>query len=204
MSFEVPFYYGLGSRYSYLAASQLERIERETSCCFEWLPLQSGELIRRANQGLSPFSGTPVSGQYDWDFRQRDAESWARYYGVPYHEPHAFRIDPADLARACWVADGQGNLKEMSVLIFRAIFVESRVVSRDLLGALARELGMDAQAFLGAIDGKETAAKHEGVLRRAVSDGVFGVPSFVVGGEMFWGNDRLPLVKHALLREGKA
>ncbi len=204
MSVEVPFYYGLGSRYSYLAATQLEKIERETSCCFEWLPLQSGELIRRANQGLSPFSGAPVSGQYDWDFRQRDAKAWARYYGVPYQEPHAFRIDPADLARACWVAEGQGKLKEMTVLIFRAIFVENRVVSRDLLGALARELGMDAQAFLDSIDGEETASKHEGVLRRAISDGVFGVPSFVVGGEMFWGNDRLPLVKHALLREGEA
>ncbi len=42
------------------------------------------------------------------------------------------------------------------------------------------------------------AATHESVLVRAVNDGVFGVPSFVFGGKMFWGNDRLPLVEHAL------
>ena len=105
----VPFYFGLGSRYSYLAATQLDRIEAANECCFEWLPLQSGQLIRRANGGRSPFEGDPRSGQYDWAYRQRDAEAWARYYGIRYKEPVAFRIDPADLAKACWAADADGN-----------------------------------------------------------------------------------------------
>lgn len=199
----VPFYYGLGSRYSYLAASQLERIEAETSCRFEWLPLQSGKLIRRANQGLSPFAGSAVSGQYDWDYRQQDAESWAEFYGVPYREPHAFRTDPADLALACWAADEQGLLKEMSCLLFAAVFVENQVISRDHLVVAARKLGLDGEAFLTAIDGRDAAAKHEAALERAIGDGAFGVPSFVVAGQLFWGNDRLPLMTHALTTRGR-
>lgn len=194
----VPFYYGLGSRYSYLAASQLERIESETACRFEWLPLQSGELIRRANHGLSPFADSAPSGQYAWAYRQQDAESWAKFYDVPYNEPHAFRTDPADLALACWVADGHGLLKEMSRLLFEAVFVERQVITRNLLSILAQKLGMDGDAFPTAIDEQDAAAKHEAALGRAIGDGAFGVPSFVVAGQVFWGNDRLPLVIHAL------
>ena len=195
---KIPFYYGLGSRYSYLAATQLARIEAETSCRFEWLPLQSGELIRRANKGLSPFAGQAASGQYHWEYRRRDAEAWAKYYDVPYCEPQLSRLDPADLALACWAAEGQGRLKEMSRLIFRALFAESHVATRDLLRDLAQDLGLDGELFLQLLDDDETAAKHEKALRRALSDGVFGVPSFVVAGEMFWGNDRLLLVEKAL------
>lgn len=199
----VSFYYGLGSRYSYLAASQLERIETETACCFEWLPLQSGELIRRANRGLSPFSGSAVSGQYDWDYRQQDAESWAEFYDVPYREPQAFRTDPADLALACWAADDHGLLKEMSRLLFEAVFVDNQVITRNHLVVAARKLGLDGEAFLAAIDGQNAAVKHEAALVRALGDGAFGVPSFVVAGQLFWGNDRLPLMTHALKTGGR-
>ncbi len=198
----MPFYFGLGSRYSYLAASQLERIEQERGCRFEWLPLQSGELIRRANEGRSPFHDQAPSGQYDWDYRQRDAEAWAEYYGIPYREPEAFRVDPADLAKACWVADQEGRLKAMARRIFQAIFVDAVVVTRDVLTGLAEETGLDQEAFIRLLDAPEVVAKHEAVLARALGDGVFGVPSFLLDDRLFWGNDRLPLLEAALSKPG--
>jgi len=194
----VPFYFGLGSRYSYLAATQLERIEFETKCRFEWLPLQSGELIRRANSGQSPFDGDPRSGQYDWTYRQSDAEAWARYYEIPYKEPVAFRADPSDLAKACWAADAEGQLKAMSWRIFHAVFVEALVISRDVLGELASEVGLGRSELVAALDAPDVVSKHEAVLDRAIQEGAFGVPSFIVAGQVFWGNDRLPLVEHLL------
>ena len=195
----VPFYFGLGSRYSYLAASQLERIELATGRRFEWLPLQSGELVRRVNKGRNPFKEEVPSGQYNWDYRQRDAEAWASYYGIPYKEPVEFRTDPSDLAKACWAADMHGQLKTMSQRIFNAIFVEGRAVSRDTLGQLACEIGMVGPEFVTALEAPEVVAKHESVLDRAIKDGAFGVPTFVVAGQAFWGNDRLPLVEHFLV-----
>ncbi len=196
----VPFYFGLGSRYSYLAATQLERIEFKTNCRFEWVPLQSGELIRRANRGHSPFKGLPISGQYDWTYRQRDAEAWSRLYQVPYKEPVAFRVDPSDLAKACWAADVEGQLKAMSWRIFRAVFVETLVVSRDVLGQLASDVGLAGSELVAALDAPEVAARHEAALARALKDNAFGVPTFIVGGQIFWGNDRLPLVEHFLAK----
>ncbi len=196
----VPFYFGLGSRYSYLAATQLDRIETTTCAQFEWLPLQSGELIRRANDNRSPFDGNHSFGQYDWAYRRRDAEAWAAYYGIAYKEPAPIDIDPSDLANACWAADFDGQLKAMSRRLFHAIFVEGVTISRDVLGALASELGMIGQELIDALDTPSVSARHEDALQRALKDGAFGVPSFNLAGQVFWGNDRLPLLEHALVQ----
>jgi 2-hydroxychromene-2-carboxylate isomerase len=75
-------YYAVGSRYSYLASTQMATLERQTGCEVVWRPLHSADLY--ALRGASPFEGRPVSGQYDWDYRRLDAERWADYYGVPY------------------------------------------------------------------------------------------------------------------------
>ena len=200
----VSFYFGLGSRYSYLAATQLDGLEERTGCRFEWLPLQSGALIRRANAGPSPFEGEARSGQYDWAYRQKDAEAWADYYGVPYREPAAFRVDPADLAKACWAAESEGKLKAMSKRIFQAVFVEGLAVSRDLLGELAAEIDLDGSELVAALDSPDVVARHEAALDRARADRAFGVPSFVLDGRLFWGNDRLVLLEHALAKRSGA
>lgn len=89
----VHFYYSLGSRYSYLASTQIGKLERETGCEVIWCPLYSVDLYRL--RGTNPFQGEAVSGQYDWDYRQYDAECWADYYGVAYREPRgAVEFDP--------------------------------------------------------------------------------------------------------------
>ena len=196
----IPFYYGLGSRYSYLAATQLNRIERSANVRFEWLPLQSGDLIRRANDGRSPFDKGGCSGQYDWDYRKRDAEAWAALYGVPYREPAPFELDPADLSKACWTAETHGLLKAMSWRLFQAIFVEGLSMSRSMLGRLASEVGLVGVDIETALDAPWVESRHEAALNRALEDGAFGVPSFVVAGQIFWGNDRLPMVEHAFAK----
>ncbi len=102
MALVIDFYYGLGSRYSYLASTQLERIAAETGCRFDWHPLKSGALMDL--RGGHPFHGAPASGQYEWPYRRLDAEAWAEYYGVPYREPVDFLVDPAYLAVAASAA----------------------------------------------------------------------------------------------------
>ncbi len=201
MTERVPFYFGLGSRYSYLAATQLDQLEQRIGCIFEWLPLQSAELIRRANGGMSPFEGQIPSGQYDWEFRAQDAQAWAEFYGVPYIEPRNPRHDTADMAKACWLAGEQGKLKQMCMAVFEAKFVAGEDVTRAKLKELAEETGLEGQAVVTRLDDPEVESHHYALLDRALADGVFGVPAFLVRGKMFWGNDRLPLVEHALKQE---
>ncbi len=194
MTLTVDFYYGLGSRYSYLASTQLERIAAATGCRFEWHPVASGALM--GLRGGRPFHGEPVSGQYEWPYRRRDAEAWAEYYDVPYREPVDFRVDPDYLAVAASAAKRLGAVEAYSRCLFRAIFVEGRAVAEDDLIGIAEDAGLDPQAFRVQISDPATTARYQAELRRARERGAFGVPTFFLGNRLFWGNDRLVLLEH--------
>ncbi len=198
---KVDFYYGLGSRYSYLAMTQLGRIAAETGCRFDWHPLKSGALMEL--RGGHPFHGPPVSGQYEWPYRRLDAEAWAEYYGVPYREPVEFLVDPAYLAVAASAAKRLDAVEAYSRRLFQAIFVEGRAIAEaDLIG-FAEDAGLNAPAFRAHLDDPATAEMHEAALREAHRRGAFGVPTFFVGDHLFWGNDRLVLVEH-FIRKARA
>lgn len=192
----VDFYYGLGSRYSYLASTQIDGLEAETGCRVRWHPLSSGDLI--AMRGPGPFRNDPVSGQYEWHYRRRDAEAWAAYYGVPYREPERLRVDPRNLAEACIAAGRLDRLVPYSRRLFAAIFVDGRTVDSGLLDRLAKETGLKLAEFRRLRADPATVAAHLDTVREAHRRGAFGVPTFFAGQEMFWGNDRLVLLRHHL------
>ncbi len=191
---KVDFYYGLGSRYSYLASTQLGRIAAETGCRFDWHPLKSGALMEL--RGGHPFHGEPASGQYEWPYRKYDAEAWAEYYGVPYREPVDVLVDPAYLAVAASAAKRLGAVEAYSRRLFQAIFVEGRAIAEADLTGFAADAGLDTAAFRAHLDDPATAELHEATLHEGHRRGAFGVPTFFVGKRLFWGNDRLPLVAH--------
>jgi 2-hydroxychromene-2-carboxylate isomerase len=198
----VVFFYGLGSRYSYLASTQIAQLEADTGCKVRWRPLYSADLF--AKRGRNPFEGQPVSGQYEWAYRRRDAERWAAYYGVTYREPKDLCFDPRRLALACAAAEALGAVEAFSRRLFQALFVDgTSPLDDEVCAGLAREIGLAEDAFRAALGQPETAARLTATVEEAAVGGVFGVPSFVVGGEVYFGNDRLPLVSHALLQENR-
>ncbi len=192
----VDFYLGLGSRYSYLAATQLDRIALTHGCRFVWKPIASGALVAR--RGANPFHGEPVSGQYDWAYREYDARAWADFYGVPFREPEAFRKDPAVMALACLAADAQGALVPCCRLLHRMIFVDGAVIDDAAIASIPAALGIDGDRFSRDMAAPDTAARHEALIDEAHARGAFGVPSFFLGERLFWGNDRLVLLEAAL------
>jgi 2-hydroxychromene-2-carboxylate isomerase len=194
----VRFYYSIGSRYSYLASTQLKALERETGCEVVWRPLHSVDLYRL--RGISPFEGEPVSGQYDWDYRRRDAERWAAYYGIPYEEPRGVvDFDPRLLARACAAADAMGAARPFSEHLFSAIFAEALPkVDEDECLRRAEAVGLPGEEFARELASPRPDRRLAQTAEEARSAGAFGVPTLVVDGEAFWGNDRLVLERHHL------
>lgn len=192
----VDFYLGLGSRYSYLAASQIDRIETQTGCRFVWKPIASSMLIGR--RGHNPFRETHGAGQYHWAYREYDAKSWATYYGIPFREPAAFKVDPILPALACLAADGQGAVVACCRLLQQLIFAEGVAIDAATIESLPMQLGLDERRFLRDMDAPETRARHDSLIDEAERRGAFGVPTFFLGQQMFWGNDRLPLLEAAL------
>lgn len=196
----VDFYLGLGSRYSYLAASQVDRIEKTYGCRFVWKPIASGALMD--SRGGNPFRGEPLSGQYDWGYREYDAKCWAAYYGIPFREPLGLKVDPAMPALACLAADRQGALVPCCRLLQNLIFVDGVAIDDEVVSALPVRLDLDEQSFRRDLAAPQTRARHDGLLDEARRRGAFGVPTFFLGEQMFWGNDRLAILEAALA--GKA
>ena len=192
----VDFYLGLGSRYSYLAASQLDRLEARYGCRFAWKPIASGALIDR--RGDNPFRREGGVGQYDPAYREYDAQAWAAHYGIPFREPAAFEVEASVPALACLAAERQGALVACCRALFTMIFVEGGTIDAAAIDTLPARLGLDAAAFRRDLDLPETQARHEALIDEAYARGAFGVPTFFLDGRMFWGNDRLPLLEAAL------
>jgi 2-hydroxychromene-2-carboxylate isomerase len=193
----IEFFFSPGSRYSYLAASQMARLEAETGCVVEWRPV-SGTQIRKY-RGIDPFRGQPSSGQYDWPYRELDARRWAEYYDIPFREPSNHRLDFDLLVLAAMAAKRLGKAADYGWLICAAAYgTDVWPLDREFCVSLAVEVGLAAVLFTATLDDSETADLLAKNAQEAFRRGAFGVPTFFVGDAMFWGNDRLPLVKHHL------
>ena len=121
---KIDFYYSIGSRYSYLAATQIDALQQETGCEVEWHPVNSVRLIAQGER--NPFAGKPASGQYEWTYRELDAQRWAKLYGVPYIEPRGrVNFDSELLALACTAAKRLGKVEQYSRLLFANMFEHS-------------------------------------------------------------------------------
>lgn len=196
----VEVFYAIASRYSYLAFSQLPALRADFGCEIVLKPLNFRDLMARRRS--DPFSGPPPSGQYEISFRKADAHAWADYYGIAYDESHygdVSREDFRHMALACVAAEGFGACEAVSRALFdRLLGGRAGVPGPSHYEEVAEECGLDPQAFVAATATPETVERHERRLDEAMARGVFGVPTLFVGDRMFWGNDRLPLVRHAL------
>jgi 2-hydroxychromene-2-carboxylate isomerase len=198
---EVEFFFGLGSRYSYLAFTQIARMESSYACTFNLQPIGSGELLKL--RGASPFQGAPLSGQYEWDYRRRDAAAWAEYYRVPFVEPKPLPEDHRPMARACHAAGMQGALRPYCEAMFQAVFVSNEDIDEQACAAIASRIQLDVRLFSEAISSSAVNELVTESARRVLERGAFGVPTFFVRDKMFWGNDRIVLLEHYLAHQGR-
>lgn len=197
MSEDLTYYFSTGSRYSYLSMSQMPRIEQRYGVKFRWVPV-NGKRIR-ALRGADPFQGPPQSGQYDWDYREADARAWAAYYDIDFNEPEDVEFDVELLLRAVIAASRFGDVRPYAWALAREVFaMGSWPLDQQVADKVARDLGLDLQAFAAACAEPALQAELESNCAEAVQRGAFGTPSLFVGDELFWGNDRLPLVCHRL------
>lgn len=200
---QVEFFFSPASRYSYLAATQIAGLERETGCSVVWRPVHGSE-IRRL-RGRDPFHGPALSGQYEHAYRASDAEAWAALYGVPFREPREFHFDYELLVRGAVAGQSLGCGPDLLLSIADAVFGSGRwPLDESLLAELAEAHDLARDPFVAAVRSDRTAEALAETAREAFERGAFGVPTFFIGSRMFWGNDRLALVRHALVTERKA
>ena len=195
----VEFYYDLVSPYSYLARGRLEEICRENGAELVLKPVLLGAL-HKATGNRAPIE-TPAKARY----QARDIRRWAERYGLPMRFPDPFPFRTLKTMRAAMWCGERGDLAPFTREAF-ALYWEEGGAPKGLeeadedgpISEVARRIGRDPDEVLeGAATGEAKEALKKAT-NEAVERGVFAAPTFFVGDEMFWGNDRLLFVEEAL------
>jgi 2-hydroxychromene-2-carboxylate isomerase len=188
---EVVFYYDFSSPYSYLAAERISGLFAEAGADQpEWQPISFGHLLQTT--GRTPWSMRP-EGPAPGDLEEIERRAAER--GLPeLRYPRGWPVESYSLnpVRAAIYAKEAGRVVSFSLACFRQVFAAGRDMSdveNVLIAAAACEL--HPKAVLKGIETRSVKDKLREATERAIELGVEGVPTVAVGGELFWGDDRL-------------
>jgi 2-hydroxychromene-2-carboxylate isomerase len=189
----LEYFFDYVSPFSYLADSQLAGLMDRTGAELVYRPFLLGGVMK-ASGNAPPFT-VPNKGRYV----SQDVGRWAARYGLPLEPNPHFPINTVLPMRAALVLLEEGGFREFHGAVFSAVWCEgANVGDADVLGGILEKAGLEAGAVLDRC--QDPAVKD--ALRRntdeAVERGAFGAPSFFVGGELFFGNDRLDFIEEAL------
>jgi 2-hydroxychromene-2-carboxylate isomerase len=188
MPLPVHFWFEFASTYSYPSAWRVETEARARGLEVVWEPFLLGPIFGAQGWNDSPFNIYPVKGRYMW----RDLERLCAAHGLAFVHPTKFPRNGLLAARVCCAAAKEPWLPDFVRAVYRANFAEDREISTpEVVGSLLAAQGVSADEWLeraGLPDAKQTLREQT---ERAIAKGIFGAPSFTVGDELFWGNDRL-------------
>ena len=194
MARDLRFYIDYKSPYAYLTKDPVYDLEREFGVQFTWLPI---------NLFIPDFLGT-VEGRNDHQWRRvrysyMDCRRQARKRGLVIRGPQ--KIWDSTLA-ACGMLyarrQGEAVLRRYHDITFERFWKrELDIEHRDVIGAVLAESGADTAGFSAYLAG-EGREELDRICRAAEALGVFGVPSFVIDGELFWGREHLPDIRAIL------
>jgi 2-hydroxychromene-2-carboxylate isomerase len=187
MSDELDFFFFYGSTYTYLTVMRIERAAAEAGVEVRWRPFNVREIM--LEQDNIPFRDKPVKLAYMW----RDVERRANGYGIPFNRIPTYPVDPESLANRIGVlAAIEGWCPEYTKATYRAWFLEDKPPGDpEHLYPILSSLGRDPETTVSRADSQEIRARYDAETDVARSMGIFGSPTFVVGDEIFWGDDRL-------------
>ena len=184
----LAFWYEFASTYSYLAAMTIERLAQGAGVALEWRPFLLGPIFAEQGWRDSPFNLYPAKGRYMW----RDLERLCAREGLGWKRPSQFPRSSLLAARTTLVGLSEGWGVPFSKAVFRANFAEDRdIASPAVLQSILRSLDVDAERALARAGSPEIKEALRSQTEEAQGRGVFGAPSFEVGEEIFWGQDRL-------------
>ena len=193
MSKSVEFFFDVGSPTVYLAATQLSKIAGRHGATVLWRPFLLGGVFK-ATGNVSPAT-VPAKSRY----MGHDLERFARRYEVPFLFNPFFPVNTLALMRGAVAYQQQGRLDQYIEAIFSAMWVTGKNMNEPTIVAEVLDtIGIGAQEFLVAIAAQDVKDKLKNNTEEAVKRGAFGAPTFFVGDEMFFGQDRLDFVDAAL------
>jgi 2-hydroxychromene-2-carboxylate isomerase len=182
---QIDFFYFFGSCYAYLSVMRIDKLAAEAGVEVRWRPFSVRDLMTEKGYSLRT---QPTKMTYIF----RDVERRARLHGIPFEKPPIWPTDPDQLAnRVGIVAFYQGWGREYTLTSFEKWFEGQALGADDSLRTIIHSHGKDPDEVISLANSSETRAQYDRETDAARQLGVFGSPTFVVGQEIFWGDDRL-------------
>ena len=191
----IDYYFSPMSPWSYLGHARLAEIAGRHGATIKPKPVDYGRIFPLS--GGLPVAKRAVQRQA---YRLVELERWRKHLGVPMNiEPEYFPYD-SKLAALTIIAAGQdGTSMRLAAAFFRGCWLEEKNMADETqLAAAIRDAGLDSARLLGQAKAPETAAQFEAFTDEAIARQIFGAPTYVYNGELFWGQDRLEFLDRAL------
>lgn len=198
----IEFFYDVSSPWTYLAFTNIQPLARDEGAEIEWRPFLVGGVFNSVNPSVYQQRETPVPAKAA--YMLKDLQDWARQAGLKIvFPPKVFPVNSVKALRGCLWAKVEGKEVALATALFELYWGEDRDISQDdvLLEAAGRA-GLDGAAMLQATGDPAIKAQLKANTDEVIARGGFGSPTiFINGSDMYFGNDRLPLVRAALRRQ---
>jgi 2-hydroxychromene-2-carboxylate isomerase len=185
---DLEFWFDFASTYSYLSLMRIDALVHGTEVRIVWRPFLLGPVFHAFGWSTSPFLLQKEKGIYMW----RDMERQCRKFGLPWHRPGEFPQHSVLAARVALIGIDQPWFMPFAQQVMLANFdrgqnIGSEAVIRDILDRLS----LPGEALIGAAQADANKSELRKNTDLALRRGIFGAPTFFVGDQMYWGNDRL-------------
>lgn len=196
-------FFDCSSPWTYLAFANLRRLSDELGVEITWRPILVGGVFNTVNPSVYAQRAEPVPAKAR--YMGKDLADWAREAGLRIRfPPSVFPVNSVKAMRGCVLLAPQGKLVDFAAAAFEAYWGDDLDISQDaVLEQVCRRAGVEPAVFFEGIARADIKDRLRANTDELIARGGFGSPTMFVGGDdMYFGNDRLPLIRSAILRRG--
>ncbi len=198
----LEFFFDCSSPWTYLAFHQIEDVAAQARAELVWRPILVGGVFNAVNPAVYEARANPTPARAA--YHGKDLADWARLYGLRIGLPPVFPVNSVKAMRGCFVAEEHAALPRFARSVFEAYWGDLENISSEaVLQRIVEKVVLPADEFFAKVAAPEYKAKLRANTDELIERGGFGSPTlFVDGNDMYFGNDRLVLVREALARAG--
>ena len=199
----LEFFFDISSPWTYLAFENIQPLAAELGTEIGWKPILVGGIFNTVNPGVYEMRANPIPAK--WKYMTKDLADWAADAGLRIKwQPTVFPVNSVKSLRGCIVAGDHGKLVPFARACFELYWGDDKDISQDdIIAEASARADLDASSLAEAITDQAVKDQLKSNTEDVVKRGGFGSPTiFINGDDMYFGNDRLPLIKSALLKAG--
>jgi 2-hydroxychromene-2-carboxylate isomerase len=195
---KIEYFLDCSSPWTYLSFSGMMKLKEEKDFSIEWKPILVGGIFNSINPSVYESRKNPIKEKLEYS--QKDMHDWSRLRGITINWPKLFPINSVKAMRGAFYFIDHGGVELYLESVFRSYWTEGKDISEDnCLISIVSSLDISPDNFLEFINTDTTKDRLVKNTQELMDRGGFGSPTFFIGEEdMYFGNDRLQLIKDIL------